>query len=107
MARIQAEIKALTCRRTLRLPKEVVIQKLNEVVRGWADYFYYGNCSRNLSRVKRFQEERVRIHLRRKQAMKNRGYRQYPNQYLYESLHLFKIPTTAPWTQTVKASGRR
>jgi len=39
MAEIQAEIKALTCRRTLALPKEVVIQKLNEVVRGWAGYF--------------------------------------------------------------------
>ena len=107
MAQTQAEIKALTCRRTLRLPKEVVIQKLNEAVRGWAGYFYYGNCSRNLSMVKRFLEERVRIHLRRKQAKKNRGYHQYPNQYLYVNLHLYKIPTTAPWTQNAKASGRR
>jgi group II intron reverse transcriptase/maturase len=107
MAQIQAEIKALTCRRTLGLPKEVVIQKLNEAVRGWAGYFYYGNCSQNLSMVKRFLEERVRIYLRRKQAKKNRGYRQYPNQHLYANLHLYKIPTTAPWTQTAKASGRR
>ena len=107
MAQIQSEIKALTCRRTLRLPKEVIIQKLNEAVRGWVGYFYYGNCSQNLSMVKRFLEERVRIYLRRKQAKKNRGYRQYPNQYLYANLHLYKIPTTAPWTQTAKASGRR
>ena len=107
MAQTQAEIKALTCRRTLRLPKEVVIQKLNEAVRGWAGYFYYGNWCRNLATVKRFLEERVRIYLRRKQAKKSRGYRQYPNQYLYEDLHLCKIPTTAPWTQTAKASGRR
>jgi hypothetical protein len=107
MAQIQVEIKALTCRRTLGLPKEVVIQKLNEVVRGWVGYFYYRNCSRNLSTVKRFLEERVRIYLRRKQAKKSRGYRQYPNQYLYETLDLYKIPTTAPWTQTAKASGRR
>jgi hypothetical protein len=40
MAQIQAEIKALACRRMLRLPKEVIIQKLNEAVRGWAGYFY-------------------------------------------------------------------
>jgi hypothetical protein len=57
--------------------------------------------------VKRFLEERVRIYLRRKQAKKNRGYRHYPNQHLYANLHLYKIPTTAPWTQTAKASGRR
>ncbi len=107
VAQIRAEIKALTCRRTLGLPKEVVIRKLNEVVRGWVGYFYYGNCSRSLSMVKRFLEERVRIYLRRKQAKKNRGYRQYPTQFLYENLGLYKMTTTAPWTQAVKATGRR
>jgi group II intron reverse transcriptase/maturase len=107
VAEIRAEIKALTCRRTLGLPKEVVIRKLNEVVRGWVGYFYYGNCSRSLSMVKRFLEERVRIYLRRKQAKKNRGYRQYPTQFLYENLGLYKMTTTAPWTQAVKATGRR
>jgi RNA-directed DNA polymerase len=107
MAQIQAKIKSLTCRRTLALPKVIIIQKLNEAVRGWVGYFYCGNCSRNMATTKRFLEERVRIYLRRKQAKKNRGYRQYPNQYLYENLYLYKIPTTAPWTQTAKASGRR
>jgi RNA-directed DNA polymerase len=107
LAEIKAEIKALTCRKTLYLPKEVVIKKLNEVVRGWAGYFYYKNCSRDLSTIKRFLDERVRIYLRRKHAKKSRGYKAYPYQYLYETLGLYKIPTTAPWTQTAKAVGRR
>jgi group II intron reverse transcriptase/maturase len=107
LAEIKAQIKVLTCRKTLHLPKEVVVKKLNEVVRGWAGYFYYGNCSRDLSTIKRFLDERVRIYLRRKHAKKSRGYKAYPYQYLYETLGLYKIPTTAPWTQTVKASGRR
>jgi group II intron reverse transcriptase/maturase len=107
LAEIKAEIKALTCRKTLHLPKEVVIKKLNEVVRGWAGYFYYKNCSRDLSTIKRFLDERVRIYLRRKHAKKSRGYKAYPYQYLYETLGLYKIPTTAPWTQTAKAAGRR
>jgi len=107
LAEIKAEIKALTCRKTLHLPKEVVIKKLNEVVRGWAGYFYYKNCSRDLSTIKRFLDERVRIYLRRKHAKKSRGYKAYPYQYLYETLGLYKIPTTAPWTQTAKAVGRR
>jgi RNA-directed DNA polymerase len=107
LAEIKAEIKALTCRKTLHLPKEVVIKRLNEVVRGWAGYFYYKNCSRDLSTIKRFLDERVRIYLRRKHAKKSRGYKAYPYQYLYETLGLYKIPTTAPWTQTAKAVGRR
>ena len=107
MAEIKADIKALTCRRTLCLPKEVLIKKLNEVVRGWVGYFYYGNCSRALSTLKGFLDERVRIYLRRKHAKKSRGYKAYPYKYLYGNLGLYKIPTTAPWTQAVKASGRR
>ena len=107
MAEIKAEIKSLTCRRTLCLPKEVLIKKLNEVVRGWVGYFYYGNCSRALSTLKGFLDERVRIYLRRKHAKKSRGYKAYPYKYLYGNLGLYKIPTTAPWTQAVKASGRR
>ena len=107
MTEIKAEVKALTCRRTLCLPKEVVIKKLNEVVRGWVGYFYYGNCSRALSSLKGFLDERVRIYLRRKHAKKSRGYKAYPYKYLYGNLGLYKIQTTAPWTQAVKASGRR
>jgi RNA-directed DNA polymerase len=107
MVRVKAEIRALTCRRSLALPTEVVIAKLNEVVRGWVGYFYYGNCSRDLNRVKGFLDERVRIYLRRKHGQKSRGYMRYPARYFYKTLELYKIPTTAPWTQTAKAFGGR
>ena len=107
MAKIKGEIKALTCRRSLALPTEVVIEKLNAIVRGWAGYFYYGHCTRGLTRIKGFLDERVRIYLRRKHGKKSRGYREYPYRYLYETLQLYKIPTTAPWTQTAKAAGGR
>jgi hypothetical protein len=107
MVRVKAEMKALTCRKALWLPTEVVIGKLNELVRGWVGYFYYGNCSRDLSTLKGFLDERVRTYLRRKHAKKSRGYKAYPYKYLYGNLGLYKIPTTAPWTQAAKASGRR
>jgi RNA-directed DNA polymerase len=105
VAKIKGEIKALTCRRNLALPTEVVIEKLNEVVRGWVGYFHYGHCTRDLSRLKGFLDERVRIYLRRKHGKKCRGYRAYPYRYLYEVLQLYKIPTAAPWTRTAKATG--
>lgn len=49
---IRAEIKGLTMRRNLSLPKDVVLCKLNKVVRGWTGYFYYQNCSKDLSALK-------------------------------------------------------
>jgi len=105
---ITAEIKNLTCRSNLSLPKEVVVNKLNGVVRGWVNYFYYGNCSNNLLRLKGYLEERTRTYLRRKHKKSRAcGYKDYPQRYMYKILGLYKIPTTAPWTQTAKAYGRR
>ena len=103
MVRVKAEMKALTCRKALWLPTEVVIGKLNELVRGWAGYFYYGNCSRSLAKVRRFLEERVRIYLKRKHRKERKGY--LSMKFLYGELGLYKIPTTAPWTRTAKAAG--
>jgi hypothetical protein len=107
MWHIKAEIKNLTCRKNLALPKEVVVNKLNETVRGWVNYFYYGHCSNGLLRLKRFLDERVRTYLRRKHRMKSRGYKAFPYRYLYEDLGLYKIPMTVPWTRTAKVSERR
>jgi group II intron reverse transcriptase/maturase len=105
--RIKKEIKDLTCRTNLALPKEVVIVKLNETIRGWANYFYYGNCSKSFAHVKNYAEERVRMYMRRKHRLRGRGYSRYPNEYLYNILGLYKIPTTAPWKLTANVAGRR
>lgn len=103
MKHIRAEIKALTCKRNHALPAEVVIEKLNQKVRGWVGYFYYGNCSRRMITLRYYLENRVFIFLKRKYRMSK-----YPSiGYLYEGLGLYKIPLNAPWTQTAKASGRR
>ncbi len=107
MKHVRAEIKRLTCNRNHALPEGVVIRKVNEVVRGWTNYFYYGHCSKDLSAVKYYLENRIRIYLRRKHRIRSKGYKLYPNSYLYEKLGLFRIPLTAQWTQTVKANGRR
>ncbi len=107
LAQIRAEVKSQTVRGTLALPAEAVIRRLNERIRGWVGYFYYGNCSRDLKSLKRFVEQRVRIYLRRKHRIKSWGYEAFPDAYLYRHLGLYKIPTTAPWTQAAKATGRR
>jgi RNA-directed DNA polymerase len=106
IGRIRQEIKDATCRKNLALPKEAIIARLNQALRGWVNYFYYGNCSKPLAHLKNYTEERVRIYLSRKHRLRGRGYRKYPNAYLYESLGLYRIPTTAPWTHA-KAAGRR
>jgi len=100
---IRAEIKELTCKRNHTLPAEVVVKKLNQKVRGWVSYFYYGNCSRSMNTLRYYLENRVFIFLKRKYRMSG-----YPSAgYLYERLGLYKIPVKSPWSQTAKACGRR
>jgi group II intron reverse transcriptase/maturase len=107
LGRIKKEIKDATCRKNLALPKEVIIARLNQALRGWANYFYYGNCSKTFAHLRNYTEERVRVYLSRKHRFKGRGYTKYPSAYLYEILGLYKIPATAPWAQAAKAAGRR
>jgi group II intron reverse transcriptase/maturase len=105
MKRIRAEIRQLTCKRNHTLPEEIVIERLNEVVRGWVNYFYYRHCSRSMSVLKYYLERRVKIFLKRKH--KQTSYAAYSFDYLYDSLGLYRIPLTAPWTRTAKATGGR
>jgi group II intron reverse transcriptase/maturase len=66
MKRIRAEIRQLTGKRNHTLPEEIVIDRLNEVVRGWVNYFYCRHCSRSMSVLKYYLERRVKIFLKRK-----------------------------------------
>jgi RNA-directed DNA polymerase len=104
---IRAEIKLLTTERYSATPTDVVIRKVNEVVRGWVGYFYYGNCSTALSSLRTYLVRRFRIYLRRKHRFSGYGYKRFPDEYFYQTLGLYKIPITAPWTHSAKAAGGR
>lgn len=104
---IRSEIRQLTTERNSATSTEVVIRRVNEVVRGWVGYFYYGNCTRAMSKLRYYLGYRIRIYIRRKHHFRSLGYKSYPDKYYYESLGLYKVPMAAPWTQTVKAAGGR
>ena len=107
MKHIRSEIRQLTTERYSATPTEAVIRRVNEVVRGWVGYFYYGNCTSAMSALRYYLGYRMRIYIRRKHHHHSLGYKAFPDKYYYEALGLYKVPTTAPWTQSAKASGRR
>lgn len=106
MKHIRIKIKEITHRRNHNLPTEEVIGRINSVVRGWVGYYYYGNCSRDLSNLRYYLGMKVRNYLKRKHGIRSRGYK-FTDEYLYNKLGLYTIPVSAPWSQTAKASGRR
>jgi hypothetical protein len=79
----------------------------SELARGWVGYFYMVIAADPWLRPKAFwkRECALRIYLRRKHRQARKGYRSV--KFLYGDLGLYKIPATAPWTQTAKAAARR
>ncbi len=104
VANARAEIKYLTREACVIIPIKEVIKRLNMFARGWSNYFYYQNSSKQLTQVRNYLENRVRKHLMRRQRKRGWGFKRYPYEYLYKELGLYRIPTTAPW-KTANACG--
>jgi hypothetical protein len=97
---IKDSVTILTHRRMTPVPLKVIIEKINTALRGWVGYFHYRNCSQAFGRLKFHVEARVRTHLRKRHKIKSRaaGFTKFTNRSLYERYGLYKVPTTAGWT---------
>jgi group II intron reverse transcriptase/maturase len=68
------------------------IEAINPMIRGWAGYFNQGPVSKIYRSLQAYTERRLRIWFMRKRGKKGTGYRQYPKEYLYETLGLYRLP---------------
>ena len=67
------------------------VDELNALLRGWSGYFNQGRVIRAY-RVVRHTERRLRRWLLRRQGKRGTRYRQYPDEYLYQTLGLYRLP---------------
>lgn len=97
---IKSRLSSMTRRGLTRLPLEEVVENVNTTLRGWTVYFHYRNCSKALLQVKEHAEQRLRTHLRKRHKIKDRGtgYLRFTGSILYTKYGLYKVPTTAGWT---------
>ncbi len=97
---IKSRLTVMTRRGLTRLPLEEVVENVNLTLRGWTAYFHYRNCSEVLSQVKEHTEQRLRTHLRKRHKIKDRGTGClcFTGRSLYTKYGLYKVPTTAGWT---------
>ena len=61
MKSIRARIRELTDRRFAGLALEIVVKRLNLVLRGWGNYFRTGNSARKFSQIDSYVHERLAI----------------------------------------------
>jgi group II intron reverse transcriptase/maturase len=59
MASIRAKVKQRTTRSRASLPLDLVVEDLNHVLRGWGNYFRYGNSSRKFAAIDSYVHERM------------------------------------------------
>ena len=101
--RLTQTVHALTARTTTLKSTAETVAKLNQVMGGWATYFNQGPVLQTYEQIQRYTDRRLRRWLLHKHKQQGTGYRQYPDQYLYEELGLIKLPTRRTDLPSVKA----
>ena len=74
MASIRAKIRDRTDRSYARLPLEDVVENVNHVVRGWGNYFRYGNSGEKFSQIDSYAHERLAILASTKHGLTGRNW---------------------------------
>ncbi|HVP11070.1 MAG TPA: group II intron reverse transcriptase/maturase [Phycisphaerae bacterium] len=72
-------------------PKNTVA-RLSSMLRGWCGYFDQGPVMDIYELVRAYTDRRVRRWLMRRTGRRGVGFRQIPDEYLYETLGLYSIP---------------
>ena len=79
-------------------PVEIVIAKINPILRGWVNYFRFGHSSSCFSMVKQWVEKKVRQHLMRARGRKGFGWKRWSSEWLYDRLGLFNDYQLRRWS---------
>ena len=76
-------------RRGRSQPVEWIIQQINPILRGWVNYFAFGNSSRCFDYVRQWVEKKIRRHLAKSRKRQGFGWKRWRRSWLYETLGLF------------------
>ena len=74
MASIKGKIRDRTDRRFARLPLEHAVENVNHVVRGWGNYFRYGNSADKFDQIDSYVNERLAILASAKHGLQGRNW---------------------------------
>ena len=81
-------------RRYARLPLESAVEDLNHVLRGWGNYFRYGNSARKFSQIDGYVNERLAILASAKHGLQGRNWRDRFNYEWATQLGIYRLTGT-------------
>jgi len=94
--RLRERLREITDRKRGNHPVTEVVEEMNRVLRGWGQYFHYGNPQQSMARLNYFAAQRLRKWLMRRRQRRGPGYSRYPTGTLYGPLGLYRLPTARP-----------
>jgi group II intron reverse transcriptase/maturase len=95
--RLREKLGDLLNHGTLWRPLQEVVREVNQVLRGWAGYFHFGNSVTVMKQMKSYSQNRLRRWLWRKQGCCHSLWKHYPTERLHTHYGLYELPTTAKW----------
>jgi len=75
-----------------------VLERVNQIQRGWSGYYHYRNSSRVFGKMKWWVATRMKRWLWRKHACARALWEAYPDEKLYDFYGLWPLPVQAGWT---------
>jgi RNA-directed DNA polymerase len=105
MVSIQAKIKEVTAPRwRLKEPIGVLVEELNRVLRGWCNYFRWGNSSRQFSRIDSYVHERLALFDSKKRQKRGRRWGKAHTQAWLSRLGIFSLSGTVRYIREATAT---
>ena len=80
---------------TLWRPIKEVVREVNQVLRGWAGYFHFGNSVSVMNRMNHYSQDRLRRWLWRKHGCRHSLWQHCPLARLHDYYGLYELPTKA------------
>jgi group II intron reverse transcriptase/maturase len=92
MAAIRARVKAITAPRSrLKWPMHQLVEELNPVLRGWCNYFRWGNSAKKLDQIDSYVQERLALFDSKKRGRSGRRWGKAHSYAWYRGLGVFRL----------------
>lgn len=103
MATIRGKIRDATGRNRVGRPVSAVVDDLNPVLRGWGNYFRWGNSARKFSALDSYVHRRLAIFASNKEGRRGRNWTRRFTSSWVESLGVHRLNGTVRYYGTVHA----
>ena len=105
MVQARSRIRELTGRNRRHVPTHLLVKELNQYLRGWRQYYRFGNSTRRFAKLDRYVFERMALLLSKRHGHHGRGYGMKLIIMSGGNLGLLRLTGTISYGRIVHAAG--